>query len=52
MTKHNTYRAAHDSPALVLDDALNIAAQNYADYLQTIGGGLAHSPAAIAGTYG
>lgn len=40
---HNALRAAHCSPPLVLDEAINIRAQLYAEHLAKVDGSLIHS---------
>jgi len=52
LAAHNSYRAKHQAPALVIDAALTTAAQKYANLLRTSIKTLKHSPAAISGTYG
>ena len=42
LSKHNTYRTAHRSPAMTLNDSLNSTAQSWAKQIATIGV-LAHS---------
>lgn len=51
LIKHNADRSLHGSPAIVLNDTLNAAAQAYAEQLASTHT-FTHSPAAKSGTYG